>query len=199
MLLSSNLPVGRVALGGAVQSATTALAGSLLLALSAKLQVPFWPVPMTMQTLAVLTLAAWLGPRLGVATVCLYVFEGICGLPVFAGAAAGPAYLFGPTGGYLAGFVVAAFVVGRLVDRGWTKSLGWAVVVMVLGHGAIFAPGVAWLAVGLGPEKALAFGITPFFAATVLKTLLGAALVRAVPPHRFSSRWNPTAKGKERG
>ena len=108
------------------RQALLVLAGSVLLWISAKVQVPFWPVPMTLQTLAVLGLAAALGRRLGVAAVVLYLMEGALGLPVFAGTpekGIGLAYMAGPTGGYLAGFVLAAFIVGTLAERGLTKRL----------------------------------------------------------------------------
>ena len=103
--------------------AALAFVGTLVLVVSAKVEVPFYPVPMTLQTLAVLTLGALFGARLAAATVALYLGEGLIGLPVFAGAAAGPAYLAGPTGGYLVGFLLAAALVGWLAERGWTR--GW--------------------------------------------------------------------------
>ncbi len=163
------------------RDAALALAGTLVLVASAKIQVPFYPVPMTLQTLAVLALAAVLGARLGVATVALYLLEGLVGLPVFAGAVAGPAYIAGPTGGYLAGFLLAAALVGFLADRGWTR--GWlpALAAMTLGHLVMFAAGFAWLAFGLalGADKAFAVGVAPFWAATVAKTLLAVALALA--------------------
>ncbi|SVD67877.1 uncharacterized protein METZ01_LOCUS420731, partial [marine metagenome] len=94
-----------------LSQAILAVAGTLLLAISAKVQVPFWPVPMTMQTFVVLLLGIAYGPRLGVATGALYLLEGAVGLPVFA-QGAGMAYLVGPTGGYLFGFVLAMYIVG---------------------------------------------------------------------------------------
>src|SRR5579871_344920 len=95
------------------------LAGSLLLAASAHAKVPFWPVPMTMQTLAVLVLGASYGWRLGGATLVAYSIEGAAGLPVFTGGA-GPLYMAGPTGGYLAGFVIASIFAGWCAERGYT-------------------------------------------------------------------------------
>jgi len=156
-----------------------AFGGALLLAASAKLQIPFYPVPMTLQTLAVLALGAAFGLRLATATVALYLVEGLFGLPVFAGAVAGPAYMFGPTGGYLVGFLVAAALVGWLADRGAARSAARLAVVMSLGHVAIFACGFAWLALALGADKAFAAGVAPFYAATALKTALGVAVVVA--------------------
>jgi biotin transport system substrate-specific component len=159
--------------------AAAVLLGTALLALSAKVQVPFWPVPMTMQTMVALLLGTAYGSTLGATTVLLYLAEGLLGLPVFAGASAGPAYMAGPTAGYLVGFVFAAWLAGALAERGWDRSLLRVTAVMALGHALIFVPGVAWLATIVGFEKAIAVGLMPFIGATVLKTLLGAALMQA--------------------
>jgi len=158
------------------------VAGSILLALAARLQVPFWPVPMTMQTFVVLVLAMVYGPRLGVATMLLYLAEGAIGLPVFAGTpekGIGLAYMVGPTGGYLAGFAVAAILVGTLARRGWDRGLVRAVAAMSVGTIAIFGCGVAWLAfgLGLGVEQALRLGLVPFIPAALLKIALAAVLL----------------------
>src|SRR5208337_1172862 len=114
------------------------------------------------QTLVVLALGAPYGARLAMATVGLYLAEGLLGLPVFAGALAGPAYMAGPTGGYLAGFLVAAALIGVLAERGWDRSWPLLLAAMTLGHAVIFA-----------------LGIAPFAVATVVKTLLACALVGA--------------------
>lgn len=165
--------------GGLVTAAAAAVLGSALLAVSAKVQVPFWPVPMTMQSMVVILLGMAYGSRLATATVLLYLLEGLAGLPVFAGAGAGPAYMAGPTGGYLLGFVLAAGFTGWLAERGWDRSPVKAVAALALGHALLFVPGVAWMAVLFGGEKAVALGLTPFLAATVLKTALGAAIMQA--------------------
>jgi len=161
------------------RNAALVIGGAALLALSAKVQVPFYPVPMTLQTLAVLALGAAYGARLGAAAVALYLVEGLLGAPVFAGALAGPAYMAGPTGGYLAGFLVAAALIGFLAERGWDRSWPRLLAAMTIGHAVIFAFGYAWLATLIGPEKAFALGVAPFAAATVVKTLLATALVGA--------------------
>ena len=168
------------------RGAALAVVGALVLVVSAKVQVPFYPVPMTLQTLAVLTLGALFGARLAAATVALYLGEGLIGLPVFAGAVAGPAYVAGPTGGYLVGFLIAAALVGALAERGWTRGWLLAIAAMTLGHLVIFAAGFAWLALALGAGKAWAVGVVPFFAATLAKTLLAAAL--AIAARRFAAR-----------
>jgi biotin transport system substrate-specific component len=161
------------------RAAALAVGGALVLTLSAKIQVPFIPVPMTLQTLVVLVLGAAFGARLAAATVALYLLEGLLGLPVFAGAVAGPAYMAGPTGGFLLGFLIAAALIGFLAERGWDRSWGRLVAAMTLGHVASFALGFGWLAVLIGPEKAFALGVAPFALATIVKTLLAAALVGA--------------------
>jgi biotin transport system substrate-specific component len=161
------------------RNAALAIGGALALALSAKVQVPFTPVPMTLQTLVVLALGAAYGARLATATIALYLLEGLLGLPVFAGALAGPAYMVGPTGGFLAGFLLAAALVGSLAERGWDRSWGLLLAAMALGHVAIFALGFAWLAILIGPEKAFMLGVAPFALATIVKTLLACALVGA--------------------
>jgi biotin transport system substrate-specific component len=171
--------------GSLLSGAALAVLGTLVLAVSAKVQVPFYPVPMTLQTLAVLTLGALFGPRLAAATLALYLAEGLAGLPVFAGVVAGPAYMAGPTGGYLLGFLLAATLVGGLAQRGWMRNWLLATAAMALGHVVLFAVGFAWLALLLGAGKAWALGVAPFYAATVAKTLLAAAL--AIAARRFAS------------
>jgi biotin transport system substrate-specific component len=155
-----------------------AIAGSLVLTLSAKIQVPFWPVPMTMQTYAVMVIGAAFGWRLGGATVLLYLAEGAMGLPVFANTperGIGLAYMMGPTGGYLLGFLVAAVVIGRLAERGWDRSLWKMIAAMGLGHVLVFAFGVPYLAMLTNWEVAVGHGLTPFVAASLLKTALAGA------------------------
>ena len=156
--------------------------GTALLALSAKINLPLPYVPMTLQTLVVLMVGAAYGWRLGSATVIAYLAEGAIGLPVFAGPVGGLAPLLGPTAGYLAGFVAAAFITGWLSERGWDRSVPRLFVAMGVGHIAILGCGFAWLAFGmkLGVEKAWLVGIAPFFAASVIKNALGSALVPAI-------------------
>jgi biotin transport system substrate-specific component len=169
-----------------VRAAVLALLGSALLTLSAKIQVPFYPVPMTMQTLVVLLIGMAFGARLGVATVALYLAEGAAGLPVFAGTpekGIGLAYMIGPTGGYLLGFVFAAAVAGWLVER--RRDAAGLALAVVAGSIAIYAPGVLWLASFVGLAKALELGLMPFLWGDLLKAGLafalalgGAAMVR---------------------
>jgi biotin transport system substrate-specific component len=179
-LIEALLPAARVPAWA--RNALLAVGGSLLLTLSAKINVPFYPVPLSMQTFAVLAIGAAFGWRLGTATVLLYLAEGAAGLPVFAGTpekGIGLAYMMGPTGGYLVGFVAGAAIVGWLAERGWDRSILLLTGAMFIGHVAIFVLGAAWLSTIVGIEKALALGVAPFYLATVFKTLLAAACIKA--------------------
>jgi biotin transport system substrate-specific component len=152
---------------------------AILLALSAKLSfpIPGTPVPATLQVLAVLVSGALLGPWGGACSVLTYLAAGIAGAPVFA-MGGGPSYLMGPTGGYLIGFLPAAWVAGFLARRarGLWSLFGSFVLASILIH--LF--GWAQLSALSGPEKALNMGVVPFIAADLLKALLAAALVRSV-------------------
>jgi biotin transport system substrate-specific component len=159
----------------AARNAILALAGTLLLWISAKVHIPFWPVPLTMQTFVVLVLGMAYGWKLGAATMLLYLAEGAIGLPVFSGTperGIGLAYMAGPTGGYLAGFVAGAALCGWLAGKGWDRSWWRTAIAMSAGHLVILALGWAWLAALIGPAKAYALGVAPFYVATVAKTAL---------------------------
>ena len=156
------------------------IAGTAILALAAKVQVPFFPVPMTLQTLAIFVISAAYGRNLAVATMVLYLIEGLAGLPVFAGFVAGPAYMMGPTGGYLAGFVVAAFIIGSAADAGWSRSPLKMAGAMLVGAAAIFALGFAWLATIIGAQSAFTAGVLPFVLADLVKVAIASLLVAAL-------------------
>lgn len=147
------------------------LGGSLLLALSAQISIPlpFSPVPITGQTFAVLVIGMLFGRWRGAAAVAAYLAEGCVGLPVFAEGKAGLAVLLGPTGGYLAGFVPAAFLAGFLAERGWDRKISTTFLAMILGNVVIFGLGAAWLAKFVGAENALRLGVYPFLAGDVVK------------------------------
>ena len=145
------------------------IAGIAVLAISAHIKIPFYPVPVTMQTLAVLAIGMTYGTRLGGATLLGYLGAGAAGAPVFAGGA-GVAYMMGPTGGYLLGFFVAAVVLGALAERGWTRSIITTVAAMVLGNAIIYLLGVSWLANLIGSQKAIEFGLLPFLYGCLLYT-----------------------------
>ncbi len=163
-----------------------AIALSLVLAASAHIQVPFWPVPMTLQTLAVLGIAAFAGPRLAWAALAAYVLEGAAGLPVFAGTAAGPAYLAGPTVGYIAGFFLAAGLAGWGARRFAAQPVP-LFACMVGAAALIYVPGVAWLSTFTGFPKAFAVGAVPFLVADLVKAALATALVLAATGMRRSA------------
>ncbi|KGF70456.1 hypothetical protein LL06_04915 [Hoeflea sp. BAL378] len=154
------------------------LAGSLLIAVAGKITVPFWPVPATLQTLAIFIIAAAFGRKLALATLAAYMVEGAIGLPVFTGGG-GLAYFAGPTGGYLAGFVVAAGLTGWAADRGLDRNALKLFAVNLAGAAIILLLGAAWIALAFGPDKALAWGVGPFIITDVIKAALAAAVVPA--------------------
>jgi biotin transport system substrate-specific component len=147
---------------------------SALVALSARVAIPWWPVPMTLQPLAVLFTGAVLGSRRGALTLLLYLAEGAVGLPVFAGGA-GFVYMLGPTGGYLMSYPVAAGLVGWLAERGWDRKLVWTTAAMTLGLLVIYAFGVVWLAGFLGDLwTALVQGMFIFIPGDLVKIAIAA-------------------------
>ena len=162
------------------------IGGSLFIALSAQIAVylPFSPVPVTGQTFAVLLIGALLGSRRGCLSVLLYVIEGAAGLPVFALGRGGIAILFSPTGGYLIGFIAAAYVTGLLAERGWGRKVETTALVMVLGNIVIYAFGVVWLAclkfifrVPIGNGGLFIIGVYPFVIGDVLKIIIASILL----------------------
>ena len=151
------------------------IAGSALIALSAHIKVPFYPVPVTMQTMVILLIGMTYGSRLGALTVLAYLAEGAMGLPVFAGGA-GLAYMAGPTGGYLFGFLVSAFVLGNLAERGWGKTWQTTAAAMVIGNLIIYSFGVIWLSNIIGSfDKGIQFGLLPFIYGDILKIVIAMA------------------------
>ncbi len=147
---------------------------SLLTALMAKIAIPlpFTPVPITGQTFAVLLTGALLGSRLGAATMLAYILEGSVGLPVFARAT--PASY-----GYLAGFVAAAFIVGWLAERGWSRDVLRSILAMIAGEVGIYVFGLAWLSRYVGWGQVLALGLFPFLIGDAVKLIAAALIVPA--------------------
>lgn len=177
----------------ALRAAVLMIAGTALLTISAKVQVPLPYVPLTLQTLVVLMIGASYGWRLGGATVALYLAEGAMGLPVFANTPplpAGIGYFMSPTGGFLFGFLAAAVATGYMAERGWDRSLLRVIVMMAVGHALIFAFGLAQLSLAMPFAKAWTLGASPFVAATVVKTALAAALMHAA--------WSAMRRGESR-
>lgn len=155
------------------------LGGSAMIALGAQVAVPMWPVPMTLQTLAVVLVGLTAGSRLGAGAVLAYLAQGAVGLPVFAGGAAGAAFLVGPTAGFLWGFVALAFVAGWLVERGiaygFWRTLGCTVAISA----ALYFPGVLWLTLTtpLTMWDAAKVGMLPFLAGDAVKAIVAALTV----------------------
>ncbi|MGE3869461.1 MAG: biotin transporter BioY [Pseudorhodoplanes sp.] len=175
---------------GLARAVLLVAAGAVLLALSAKIKVPMFPVPMTLQTLVVALLGATYGARLGIATVLAYVTMGAVGLPVFTNTppqVASLAYLLGPTGGYIVGWMGAILLIATLCRRGFDRSFPLLAAAIFAGSVVTFVCGVTWLALfaalptqtGLGFSKALAAGYYPFILGDLIKITLAAALVRA--------------------
>lgn len=161
-----------------------AVAGSIALWISSKVQIPFYPVPVSMQTFVVLMIGMAVGWRLAGATIALYLAEGLVGLPVFAGTpekGIGLAYMFGPTGGYLFGFLIAAIAVGWLAERGFDRNIFTTAIAMLIGTALIYIPGILWLGSVVGWEKpVLAWGLTPFLYGDGAKLILASLLMPAL-------------------
>ena len=158
-----------------------ALVGSIILAISSKIKIPFYPVPMTMQTFVVLLIGASLGWRLGVATISLYLFEGIIGLPVFSGTpekGIGMVYFTGPTMGYLLGFLVATFFTGIFTfDKNVIKNF----MKLTFATSFIYLLGIIWLGALIGWEKPLfELGVKPFLLAELIKIILVTTMVSQI-------------------
>ena len=158
-----------------------ALIGSIILAISSKIKIPFYPVPMTMQTLIVLIIGIGFGWKLGLATISLYLFEGIIGLPVFSGSpekGVGLIYFTGPTMGYLLGFLVAVYVSGKFIyDNNLVKNF----FKLLLATSFIYILGMAWLGSLIGWEKPIfQLGAQPFLLAELLKILIATFAINQI-------------------
>ena len=158
---------------------------ALLIALSAQVRVPlpFSPVPVTGQTFVVLLLGALLGARRGASAALTYVTLGVIGLPVFAGGNGGPLALLGPTGGYLLGFVAAAYVTGWLIEREPHRRAIPVLLALLLGNLTVYACGLPWLAVFVGGKQVLALGFLPFLVGDLAKIVSATALLSIEKEH----------------
>jgi biotin transport system substrate-specific component len=170
-----------------------AVAGSLLVAGAAQVTVPMWPVPMTLQTFAVLAVGAAYGARLGAAALGLYALEGAIGLPFFAGGKSGifddklDYFLPASSMGYVVGFILAAWLVGKMVEDGWADTIATTIAATIAGAMALYVPGLIWLAiwasVSLGMDSATAmssavtWGLYPFVIGDILKAVIAGLAV----------------------
>ena len=156
-----------------IKSLFIIIVGSILLTISAKIKIPFYPVPMTMQTFVVLFMGIAFGWKIGVTTISLYLFEGIIGLPVFAGTpekGLGLSYIVGPTFGYLVGFLIATFLAGYL---NFETNLLKILIKLILCVSIIYMLGMFWLGMLIGWDKPIfEFGAKPFLLAELFKLLI---------------------------
>ena len=185
MELTKNLTQPKI-----LKSLLAIVLGSIALTISAKIKIPFYPVPMTMQTFVVLFLGISLGYKIGLATVGLYLFEGILGFPVFSNSpekGVGMIYFTGPTMGYLVGFLSAVFLTGYLKFDDWTKKTDKNLetffinfIKLLVSVGTIYIFGILWLSNFVGWDKVLLFGVKPFWMAELFKILILAFLIPSI-------------------
>ena len=171
------LAAGPITLRTLLIRAVLVIAGSMLMALGAKLSIPIGPVPITGQTLALPIVVALLGTGQGTLAVALYLVEGASGLPVFASGSGGPAILFGPTAGYLWAYPVAAFMIGWMFDAGLARTYAGRVLAIFLGTSIVLAAGMSWLSYFVGGlPRAFALGVAPFIIGDGAKVLIAAGV-----------------------
>lgn len=170
--------LSRPSSGALLRQIALILAGSLAIAAAARVSIPlpFSPVPITLQTAAVVLVGATLGPTAGAAAVLAYLAEGAAGLPIFSNGQGGPAVLLGPTGGYLVGFVLSAFLAGWLVERGWGRGAMRPLVAFLVAGLATYLLGVPRLAAFVGAEQAIPLGLLPFLPGDLVKMAAAAAV-----------------------
>ncbi|WP_210481427.1 biotin transporter BioY [Naasia sp. SYSU D00948] len=163
-----------------VSDAALVVAGAALTAGLAQVAVPLWPVPITGQTLAVLLVGGTLGALRGTLSMVLYAAVGMLGLPVFSDGESGLATVLGPTGGYIAGFVLAAALTGWLAERRWDRKFLGGMVSYLAGSAVVFAVGLPWLAasLGLNLQQTLEAGLYPFILGGVIKAAIAAGVIR---------------------
>jgi biotin transport system substrate-specific component len=167
-----------------VRNIVLAISGSLLVALAAQISVPMWPVPMTLQTMAVLGVGAAYGARLGAATLALYAVEGLAGLPFFAQGKHGLFNADGTvfaTGGFIIGFIIAAWLVGRLVEAGWGNAVTKTILAALIGAAVLYIPGLIWLAVwAVKTQGVLAADAIPTAFAWGMKNFIVGDIIKAI-------------------
>jgi biotin transporter BioY len=158
-----------------IKDVTFVLCFALLTGILAKVKIEIGPVPITMQTLAVLLSGVFLGSKKGALSQITYLFIGLAGIPWFS-RGGGMAYIFSPTFGYILGFVLAAFLVGWLFEKGWGENLKTSILAMIFGNLILYIPGLLWLAKFFGFNKVLAIGFYPFLIGDLLKIFLASLI-----------------------
>lgn len=171
--------IERLVRGRAAANMLLVIGASVLIAIAAQIAIPlpFTPVPLTLQPLAVIFVGVALGSTRGAAAAALYLLEGASGLPVFAQGHGGALWLVGPTAGYLFSYPFAAFVAGFVSERGWGSSIVRSISGMLLALGVIYAGGWSWLAMLTDARSAFVAGVAPFVLADIVKVAIGAALL----------------------
>lgn len=177
--MTSFVDVVRPATKGHIFDLLCVVGGSLFLALLSQLAIQLWftPVPITLQTLGVMLIGALLGSKKGAFSVLLYLVEGGLGLPFFAGGSSGIGVFLGPTGGYLVAFILAAYLIGWLLERGWKENYKLTLVALCLGTLVIWGVGALWLSLFVGISQALMLGVYPFVIGCSLKMIIATALI----------------------
>ncbi|MFO7841944.1 MAG: biotin transporter BioY [Fidelibacterota bacterium] len=156
------------------------LSAACMMAALSRITIPLQPVPVTGQTLGVLLTGMMLGRKRALAAMLTYIAMGVIGLPVFANGAFGAATLIGPTGGYLLGFMPAAYIMAYLGEKGWYKHAATAISALIIGHTIIFGFGLLWLGILMNGSNVLATGFIPFIPGAVAKTLIAFALIPVI-------------------
>ncbi|HEX8172710.1 MAG TPA: biotin transporter BioY [Thermoanaerobaculia bacterium] len=182
--------IDRIVRGRAAANMLLVIGASAIIAIAAQVAIPlpFTPVPLTLQPLAVILVGVALGSARGAAAAALYLLEGFSGLPVFAQGHGGPLWLAGPTAGYLLSYPFAAWLSGFVSERGWGSTFTRAVTGMLLALAVIYLGGWSWLATLTDARSAFRAGVTPFVLADMVKVAVGAALLPKVQRLILSSR-----------
>jgi len=161
------------------RSLLAAACGTVLMVICARIEIPAWPVPLTGQTLGLFLTAALLGSTRGSLSAAGYLSMGAAGLPVFAGGTSGLIAFTGPTAGYLAGFIPAAFIVGLLCERGWSKRVVTSAAAMIIASIVIYIPGLLWLSRFTGASDVYNYGLIPFIPGDIFKIMTVSLLLPA--------------------
>ncbi|EKD71818.1 MAG: hypothetical protein ACD_46C00089G0003 [uncultured bacterium] len=160
-----------------LRNALFVLAGVMLLATAAQISIPLLPVPVTLQSVTVLLIGIGFGPRYGVRVIAIYLLAGAIGLPIFSNFSGGLIKFFSPTGGYLMGFLPAAFLSGYLAQKGLTRSILGNFITCLLSISVIYLCGVSWLATQMGWQNAISVGLMPFIFIEPIKLLIMSLLL----------------------